>query len=111
ALPLDDFDVVLRDVDLLRDLVILDCPDPDTSEDESAGSNLERLHALLPYCDVLIYVSTQQKYRSARVAEELGQAATGCRIVFVQTHADLDEDIREDWRHQLRADYEIPDVF
>lgn len=111
GLPLDDFEIVLRDVDLLRDLVILDCPDPDTSEDESAGSNLERLHALLPYCDVLIYVSTQQKYRSARVAEELGQAATGCRIVFVQTHAELDEDIREDWRRQLREHYEIPDVY
>ena len=111
GLPLDDFEIVLRDADILRDLVILDCPDPDTSEDDSAGSNLERLHALLPYCDVLIYVSTQQKYRSARVAEELGQAATGCRIVFVQTHADLDEDIREDWRRQLREHYEIPDVF
>lgn len=111
GLPLDDFEIVLRDADLLRDLVILDCPDPDTSEAETAGSNLERLHALLPYCDVLIYISTQQKYRSARVAEELGQAAAGCRIVFVQTHADLDEDIREDWRRQLRAHYEIPDVF
>ena len=111
GLPLDDFEIVLRDADLLRDLVILDCPDPDTSEAETAGSNLERLHALLPYCDVLIYVSTQQKYRSARVSDELGQAAAGCRIVFVQTHADLDEDIREDWRRQLRAHYEIPDVF
>jgi hypothetical protein len=111
GLPLDDFEIVLRDADLLRDLVVLDCPDPDTSESETAGSNLERLHALLPYCDVLVYVSTQQKYRSARVAEELGQAAAGCRIVFVQTHADLDEDIREDWRRQLRAHYEIPDVF
>ncbi|MBL8851617.1 MAG: dynamin family protein [Planctomycetaceae bacterium] len=111
GLPLDDFEIVLRDADLLRDLVILDCPDPDTSEAETAGSNLERLHALLPYCDVLVYVSTQQKYRSARVADELGQAAAGCRIVFVQTHADLDEDIREDWRRQLRAHYEIPDVF
>jgi hypothetical protein len=110
GLPLDDFEIVLRDADL-RDLVILDCPDPDTSEAETAGSNLERLHALLPYCDVLVYVSTQQKYRSARVAEELGQAAAGCRIVFVQTHADLDADIREDWRRQLRAHYEIPDVF
>lgn len=111
GLPLDDLDIVLREADLLRDLVILDCPDPDTSEAETAGSNLERLHALLPYCDVLVYVSTQQKYRSARVADELGQAAAGCRIVFVQTHADLDADIREDWRRQLRAHYEIPDVF
>lgn len=110
-LPLEDFELVVRDADLLRDLVIIDCPDPDTSEVESAGSNLERLHSLLPYCDVLVYVSTQQKYRSARVADELGQAAAGCRIVFVQTHADIDDDIRDDWRRQLREDYEIPDVF
>lgn len=111
GLPLGDFEIVRRETDVLRDLVILDCPDPDTNEAETAGSNLARLHALLPYCDVLVYVSTQQKYRSARVADELGQAAAGCRLVFVQTHADLDEDIREDWRRQLREQYEIPDVF
>lgn len=110
-LPLDDFEITLRDADLLRDLVIIDCPDPDTSEVESVGSNLERLHTLLPHCDVLVYVSTQQKYRSARVADELGPAAAGCRIVFVQTHADLDDDIRDDWRRTLREHYEIPDVF
>ncbi|REJ84655.1 MAG: hypothetical protein DWQ29_11735 [Planctomycetota bacterium] len=111
GLPLDEVEIVRRDAEILRDLVLIDCPDPDTSETEEAGSNLQRLHALLPYCDVLIYTSTQQKYRSARVAEELGQAAAGCRLVFVQTHADLDEDVREDWRARLREHYEIPDVF
>ncbi|MEZ6145018.1 MAG: hypothetical protein R3B91_06215 [Planctomycetaceae bacterium] len=59
----------------------------------------------------LIYTSTQQKYRSARVVDELAEAATGCRLVFVQTHADLDEDIREDWREHLSGRYEVPDVF
>jgi hypothetical protein len=111
GLPLDQFEIVRRETEMLRDIVVLDCPDPDTSEEETPGSNLQRLHALLPYCDVLIYTSTQQKYRSARVAEELGQAASGCRLVFVQTHADLDEDIREDWRLHLREHYEVPDVF
>lgn len=111
GLPLDECEVVQRDAEILRDIVILDCPDPDTNETETAGSNLARLHALLPYCDVLIYCSTQQKYRSNRVVTELGQAAAGCRLVFVQTHADLDEDIREDWQKQLRAHYEVPDVF
>ncbi|AMV21678.1 GTPase [Planctomyces sp. SH-PL14] len=111
GLPLDECELVQRDAEILRDIVILDCPDPDTNETETAGSNLARLHALLPYCDVLIYCSTQQKYRSNRVVTELGQAAAGCRLVFVQTHADLDEDIRDDWRQQLRSHYEVPDVF
>lgn len=90
---------------------MIDCPDPDTSEIDTPGSNLDRVHKLLPHCDVLIYASTQQKYRSSRVVQELGQAASGCRIVFVQTHADLDEDIRDDWRKQLAPHYEVPDVF
>ncbi len=109
--PVDGFEIIHRESDLLRDMVLIDCPDPDTSDTDSPGSNLQRLHALLPFCDVLIYTSTQQKYRSARVADELGQAAAGCRLVFVQTHADLDEDIRADWRRHLHEQYEIPDVF
>jgi len=111
GLPLDEFEIVRDDSPILREIVLLDCPDPDTTEDETPGSNLGRLHRLLPHCDVLIYTSTQQKYRSARVGDELGQAATGCRLLFVQTHAELDEDIREDWRRQLADHYEVPEVF
>ncbi|SFJ38405.1 dynamin family protein [Planctomicrobium piriforme] len=111
GLPLDEVDVVQREADLLRDVVLLDCPDPDTSEGDAPGSNLDRLRTLLPYCDVLLYVSTQQKYRSARVADELKTAASGCRIIFVQTHADLDEDIRHDWQQTLADEYQVPEVF
>lgn len=111
GLPLDEFEIVRRDTEALRDILLVDCPDPDTSDDATQGSNLERLRRLLPHCDVLIYTSTQQKYRSARVVDELGQAATGCRLIFVQTHADIDEDIRDDWRKQLQPAYEVPDVF
>ena len=111
GLPLEEVDVVRHSSDLLRDVIILDCPDPDTSEGDTPGSNLDRLRTLLPYCDVLLHVSTQQKYRSARVVQELGTAARGCRILFVQTHADLDEDIREDWRATLSEEYEVPDIF
>ncbi|MBX3440176.1 MAG: hypothetical protein KF861_21990, partial [Planctomycetaceae bacterium] len=110
-IPHDDLEIVRCDADLLRDVVIIDCPDPDTTDANVSGSNLDRLRQMLPFCDVLIYVSTQQKYRSARVADELAEAATGCRLVFVQTHADLDEDIREDWRSHLGERYEVPDVF
>jgi len=122
----------------LRDLLLIDCPDPDTTEVEGSGlrvegqspgrqapaladsqpstlnsqpTNLARLHRILPYCDVLIYVSTQQKYRSARVGDELAQAAEGCKILFVQTHADLDDDIRDDWRRQLDAQYRVAEMF
>ena len=111
GLPQDMCEVVRSDSDLLRDTVMIDCPDPDTTDTSVASSNLERLRKILPYCDVLIYTSTQQKYRSARVVDELAEAATGCRLVFVQTHADLDEDIREDWREHLSGKYEVPDVF
>ncbi|MEZ6051182.1 MAG: GTPase domain-containing protein [Planctomycetaceae bacterium] len=110
-LPQDLCDVERNDSSLLRDTVIIDCPDPDTTDTGEANSNLERLRKILPFCDVLIYTSTQQKYRSARVVDELAEAATGCRLVFVQTHADLDEDIREDWREHLSGRYEVPDVF
>ena len=111
AIPLDLCDVVRIDAPFFRDVVLIDCPDPDTAEAETPGSQLEKLHRLLPGCDVLIYVSTQQKYRSARVADEVGQAAGGCRLLFVQTHADVDDDIRADWRKHLAADYEVPDLF
>jgi hypothetical protein len=100
--------------------VLVDCPDPDTTEDEGqeardegetppsslspASDNLARLRAILPKCDVLLVTGTQQKYRSARVAEELAAAAHGAHLVFVQTHADRDADIRDDWRKSLGLD-------
>jgi hypothetical protein len=104
--------VVKRDAPMLRDLVLLDCPDPDTTEDEqSPGTNLARLRELLPHCDVLLAATTQQKYRSARVAEELASAAGGARLVFVQTHADVEDDIREDWQHFLADEYSTGEMF
>ncbi len=121
-------ELVHRDLPAIRDLVLIDCPDPDTTEQDAlipdlsqkrrepessfvAGppplapsSNLARLRAILPHCDVLLVTATQQKYRSARVAEELVAAASGAQVVFVQTHADLDDDIRDDWR-RMRDDW------
>lgn len=111
GLPLSEFEQVRIDTPILRDIVVVDCPDPDTSEGNAAGSNLARLRKMLPHCDVLLFVSTQQKYRSARVSDELQQAAEGCRLLFVQTHADRDTDIREDWRRQLAEKFAVPEVF
>ncbi len=108
----ESVEIVERDAPVLRDLVLLDCPDPDTTEDEETrGSNLAKLRELLPHCDVLLVTTTQQKYRSARVADELASAATGARLVFVQTHADQESDIREDWQQTLGTDYATGEMF
>ena len=101
-----------RDVPALASLVLIDCPDPDTTEEpDAAGTNLARLRQLLPHCDVLLVTTTQQKYRSARVGDELATAASGARLVFVQTHADVDQDIRQDWRKVLGDHYAIGHIF
>ena len=113
-----DVELIVRDLPVLRELVLVDCPDPDTTE-EPAGegqgreseSNLARLRKILPHCDVLLVTATQQKYRSARVEEELTAAAAGARLVFVQTHADVDADIRDDWRAVLADRYSPGHVF
>ncbi|HEX4150551.1 MAG TPA: hypothetical protein VHY20_16250, partial [Pirellulales bacterium] len=104
--------LVQLDTPALHDLVLLDCPDPDTTEDPAAPeSNSARLHKLLPHCDVLLVTTTQQKYRSAVVSAELAAAAVGARLVFVQTHADVDDDIRDDWRRTLAGDYSTGEIF
>ena len=112
GIPHEAVRIVERDLPLLREMVLIDCPDPDTTEDgASAGTNLARLRELLPHCDVLLVVSTQQKYRSARVSDELVAAASGARLVFVQTHADQDDDLREDWRRVLADDFTTGEMF
>ncbi len=97
-------ELVQRDLPLLRELVLIDCPDPDTTEEDDAarkGSNLARLRTILPKCDLLLVTATQQKYRSARVAQELAAAACGAEVVLVQTHAEIEDDVRDDWRRLL----------
>lgn len=111
GLDLSRFQLRIVDAPVLKDIVLIDCPDPDTSDTDAAGSNLALLRSIVPHCDVLLYTSTQQKYRSARVVDELSDVAAGCRLVFVQTHADLDTDIREDWRRCLSGVWQIPDMF
>ena len=129
-------DLVQLDLPALAHLVLVDCPDPDTTEDVVAGNatapqtaattadaaieppethasetNLARLRQILPHCDVLLVTTTQQKYRSARVADELAAAASGARLVFVQTHADVEEDIRADWVEAVGKEYMTGHVF
>ncbi len=108
----DAVDVIPCQAANLANLVLIDCPDPDTSESPHApASNLARLRRILPHCDVLLITTTQQKYRSGRVADELAAAAIGARLIFVQTHADVDQDIRDDWRSLLEARYQPGRIF
>ncbi|RMG34246.1 MAG: hypothetical protein D6725_14550 [Planctomycetota bacterium] len=119
GLPVEALPFELRDVDVrrvnapvLRDFIVLDCPDMDTSESPDQPGNWATLRRLLPYCDVLLFTSTQQKYASARVSDELREAARQTRLVFVQTHADVDVDIRDDWRRRLESQgIRVPRMF
>lgn len=111
GLAREAFHVVALDLPILTDLVLIDCPDPDTSDGHEAGTNLATLRAVLPQCDALLVTATQQKYRSARVMDELASASPGACLVFVQTHADVDDDIRADWRLQLAGRYAVDEIF
>jgi len=109
-----EIELVQQDLPSLANLVLVDCPDPDTTEAPGplpSDTTLARLRRILPLCDVLIVTTTQQKYRSARVAEELAAAAPGARLVFVQTHADEDADVRDDWRCALEPRYQAGHIF
>jgi len=109
-----EIDLVQQDLPSLANLVLLDCPDPDTTDALGplpTDTTLARLRRILPHCDVLIVATTQQKYRSARVADELAAAAPGARLVFVQTHADQDADVRDDWRQTLEPRYAADHIF
>ena len=102
----DAIHVVPCDSPALDRLVLLDCPDLDTTEDETdLASNLAKLRNAVPYCDVLLVTATQQKYRDHDVLDELALAAPGARLIFVQTHADRDDDIRPDWVAVLEQKY------
>jgi hypothetical protein len=109
-----EIDVIQHDLPSLANLVLVDCPDPDTTDVAGplpADATLARLRRILPHCDVLIVATTQQKYRSARVADELAAAAPGARLVFVQTHASQDADVRDDWRKMLQPRYQAGHIF
>lgn len=125
-LPLDAMQgrVVRSDAPAVANIVLIDCPDPDTQADESpsaaghpprpsdANRNRDMLAAVLPACDVLLLVATAQKYRSWIVAREVQAFAPGRPLLFVQTHASRDPDIRADWRQELESQgFAVPRIF
>lgn len=116
--------VVPTDAAAVAEIVLVDCPDPDTQGDtpqpggiggetmSSSAGNRDRLEQILPLCDVLMVVSTAQKYRSFSVASELAVFAPGRPVLFVQTHASRDPDIREDWKHDLEQQgFDVPVIY
>jgi hypothetical protein len=128
--------VVRTDSPAIANIVLVDCPDPDTQADEpvvsasparhqgpqaasgqpprpsDANRNRDLLEAVLPACDVLLLVATAQKYRSWIVAREVAAFAPGRPLLFVQTHASRDPDIRDDWRRELESQgFVVPRIF
>ena len=132
--------VVRSNAAAVAHIVLVDCPDPDTQADSplqpphgfatpraaQAGGDLatsparpsdtnhnrDLLEAVLPACDVLLLVTTAQKYRSWSVAREVAAFAPGRPLLFVQTHASRDPDIRDDWRRELESQgFVVPRIF
>jgi energy-coupling factor transporter ATP-binding protein EcfA2 len=106
----------------VANIVLIDCPDPDTQADaapdstdrrpSAANRNRDLLEQVLPVCDVLLLVATVQKYRSWIVAREVASFAPGRPLLFVQTHASRDPDIRADWRRELEHQgFVVPRIF
>ena len=62
-----EVELVQQDLPSLANLVLVDCPDPDTTDAPGplpSDTTLARLRRILPLCDVLIVTTTQQKYRT-----------------------------------------------
>lgn len=105
GLPEELVSVVHCTCPILQSVMLVDCPDPDSAEED----NLETLRAILPHCDVIIHVTTQQKYKNDAIAKELKTAAVGGSMIWVQTHADRDQDIRPYWKQELQKDFKDVD--
>ena len=125
-LPLDALQarVVRSESPAVANIVLVDCPDPDTQSETASPTatgharpsdtnrNRDMLEAVVPACDVLLLVATAQKYRSWIVAREVAAFAPGRPLLFVQTHASRDPDIRVDWRRELEAEgFVVPRIF
>lgn len=99
----------------LEQMILIDCPDPDTQDPEDGsdgGRHLDILRAVVPHCDVLVHTATSQKYKSHVVGWELRRNAPGRQILFVQTHAGVDDDNRDDMRRYLDSlGIHAPEIF
>jgi len=85
---------------VLYDLVLVDMPDTDSIKIEHA----ERVQELLKRADVVLFCGTQQKYKNEQSLVLLRPLKNERKVVCIQTLADRDNDIREDWLDWLKRD-------
>jgi hypothetical protein len=115
GLPAELIEVHRLNLPILEQMILVDCPDPDTQDpdDGAAGQrHLDILRSVLPHCDVMVHTVTSQKYKSHVVGRELLKHAPGRQILFVQTHSAIDPDNRNDLRAYLDGlGLTVPEVF
>jgi hypothetical protein len=115
GLDADAIEVHPLNIPALQQMILIDCPDPDTQDpDDGAGGqrHLDILRTVLPHCDVMVHTVTSQKYKSHVVGQELLKNAPGRQILFVQTHSAIDPDNREDLRRYLDGlGLHVPEIF
>ena len=115
GLDADALEVHRLNIPLLEQMILVDCPDPDTQDpDDGSGGqrHLDILRTVLPHCDVMVHTVTSQKYKSHVVGQELLKNAPGRQILYVQTHSAIDADNRADLRTYLDAlGLRVPEVF
>ena len=81
----------------LDNLILIDTPDTDSVRTEHA----EMVLSLLARADVVVFCGTQEKYANERSIALLRPIMNERKIVPVQTHADVNPDIRDDWRARM----------
>ena len=115
GLDADSIEIHQINIPFLEQMILIDCPDPDTQDpDDGDGGrrHLDILRAVLPHCDVMVHTVTSQKYKSHVVGQELRKNAPGRQILFVQTHAAIDPDNRDDLRKYLDAlGLRVPEIY
>ena len=115
GLDADAMEVHRLNVQFLDQMILVDCPDPDTQDpDDGSGGqrHLDILRTVLPHCDVMVHTVTSQKYKSHVVGQELLKNAPGRQILYVQTHSAIDSDNRADLRTYLDTlGLRVPEVF
>jgi hypothetical protein len=98
----------------LERMILIDCPDPDTPdpEDGTGRRHLDILRSVSPRCDVQIHTATSQKYATEAVARELLANSTGSQLLYVQTHASVDDDNRVSMKAHLETmGLSVPEIF
>ena len=86
-------------------LILIDTPDTDSIRPE----HCERVAELLHRADVVLFCATQQKYKNEKSLVLLRAFKDEHKIVCIQTRADEDADVREDWLERLRAEGFVTD--